>query len=171
MHTHKKAMTKVYVALGSNIGHGVEVLEKAIQMMQQLAQGSINYSSFWKTEPVGMDDTDWFTNAVVEFDTRLGAFELLEALQRIERASGRPSDHRKNSPRTLDLDIVSYGTEKLECRELRLPHPRAHDRLFVLLPLEELAPNFRFPGDDRILATHIKNAAAIRMKKLANSTK
>ena len=72
---------------------------------------------------------------------------------------------------TLDLDIVSYGTEELECRGLKLPHPRAHDRLFVLLPLEELAPHFRFVGDDRILATHIKNAAAIRMEKLANSTK
>ena len=171
MRIQNKALTNVYVALGSNLGHGVELLEKAIQMMRPLAEGPINSSSLWKTEPVGMEDADWFTNAVVEFDTRLGAFELLEALQRIERASGRPSDHGKNSPRTLDLDIVTYGTERLAYRGLQLPHPRAHDRLFVLLPLEELAPYFRFPGDDRTLAALIKNAAAIQVEKLANSTK
>lgn len=162
-------MTNVYVALGSNIGHGVELLEKAIQMMQPLAEGSINSSSFWKTEPVGMVDADWFTNAVVEFDTCLGPFELLEALQRIEKASGRPLGHVKNSPRTVDLDIVSYGKERLSDRGLQLPHPRAHDRLFVLLPLEELVPRFRFPGDERSLAVLIKNATAIQMEKLVNS--
>ena len=159
-------MTKVYIALGSNIGDGVELLEKAIQMMQPLTNGTISCSSFWKTEPVDMDDGGWFTNAVVAFDTSLEAVELLEVLQRIERSNGRPVDHGKNTSRTLDLDIVSYGEEILVEEGLQLPHPRAHDRLFVLLPLEELAPRFRFPGDERPIATLIQCAKGIHMEKL-----
>ena len=159
-------MKLVYVAMGSNIGDGRKCLLSGIKMLETFALGEIRYSSFWNTEPVEMIDQSWFTNAVVEFYTDLSPIDLLKSLQMIENNSGRPSNHLRNASRTLDLDIISYGNYVLETDFLELPHPRACQRLFVLIPLQELAPEFQFPGDDRSLSDLIQVAPSIKIERL-----
>jgi len=159
-------MKLVYVALGSNIGNSPQHLFTGIRMLEIAALGEIKCSSFWNSEPVDMVDPFWFTNAVVQFTTDLAPADLLKTLQGIEKKSGRPEDHLKNSSRTLDLDIISYGNCILDNEALKIPHPKARQRLFVLLPLQELAPKFRFPGDKTNISDLIKMAPKVKMEKL-----
>ena len=112
-----------------------------------------------------MQESDWFSNAVVSFSTSLSATELLHSLKDIERQCGRPSDHEVNTPRTLDLDIIGFGDEVICSEDLTIPHPRASQRLFVLLPLAEIAPDFRFPESKESLATLIAQAPALEVVK------
>ncbi len=159
-------MKLVYLALGSNIGNGRQYLLAGLKMLGKIALGEIQCSSFWKTEPVGMSEARWFTNAVVSFHTDLSPFDLLEAIQSIEHKSGRPAVHAQNSPRTLDLDIITYENCVLDTESLKIPHPRAWQRLFVLLPLQELAPEFRFPGLRTNILELIEKAPKIKMERL-----
>lgn len=100
-------------------------------------------SSFYDTEPVGLESKNWFLNAVVELDTRLPPRALLQGLQEIEKRSGR--DHSKpEAPRTLDLDLLLYENEVIATEELMVPHPGL-SRRFVLEPLAEIAPLARHP--------------------------
>ena len=162
-------MKLVYLALGSNIGNGRQYLLAALKMLRRIALGEIQCSSFWKTEPVEMNEARWFTNAVVRFYTDLSPVDLLQAIQGIEHKSGRPVVHVQNSPRTLDLDIITYENCILETDSLKIPHPRARQRLFVLLPLQELAPEFRFPGLRINISELIENAPKIKMERLDHS--
>ena len=114
-----------------------------------------------------MQESDWFSNAVVRFDTTLPATDLLQALQNIEKQCGRPADHGVSTPRTLDLDIIGFGDQVICTGNLTIPHPRASQRLFVLLPLAEIAPDFRFPGSSASLATLIARAPALDVVKTA----
>jgi 2-amino-4-hydroxy-6-hydroxymethyldihydropteridine diphosphokinase len=98
----------------------------------------LRVSSLYRSAPVDAGGPDYL-NAVAELDTTLAPLELLHALQRIEQAAGRERPYR-NAPRTLDLDLLLYGTLRLDSAELTVPHPRMGERAFVLLPLAELAP-------------------------------
>ena len=162
-------MKLVYLALGSNLGNGCQYLLTGIKMLGDISFGEIKCSSFWKTEPVEMSEPRWFTNAVVRFYTDLGPIDLLKAIQAIENKSGRPLEHQKNSSRTLDLDIITYENCIFETDVLKIPHPRARQRLFVLLPLQELAPEFRFPGERTYISDLIEMAPKIRTKRLGHS--
>jgi len=154
-----------FIALGSSIGDGAAQLRQAVKLLETIANGPIACSSLWQTEPFEMQESDWFSNAVVRFSTSLSATELLGALKDIEQQSGRPTDHGINTPRTLDLDIISFGDEVFCSEELTIPHPRAGQRLFVLLPLAEIAPDFRFPGSSDSLATLIAQAPVLEVVK------
>jgi 2-amino-4-hydroxy-6-hydroxymethyldihydropteridine diphosphokinase len=137
---------RAYVALGSNLGNPVQAVEDAIDAMAAL-RGSLlkAISSLYRTAPVGLKHQPDFINAVVAIDTRLGPRELLDELFALEAKFGRERSV-KNAPRTLDLDLLLHGDTVRNDPELTLPHPRMHERAFVLAPLAEIAPNLVIPG-------------------------
>ncbi len=135
----------VFIGLGSNIGDRRGYLEQAITSIGQHANIQIEkQSSFIETEPVGEHLNAPFLNGVIKCCTSLDPFVLLNELQRIEQDLGR-TQKGTNQPRTIDLDILFYGQEILETSELDVPHPKAHQREFVLGPMVEIEPGFNHP--------------------------
>jgi 2-amino-4-hydroxy-6-hydroxymethyldihydropteridine diphosphokinase len=137
---------RAYVALGSNLGNPMQTVEEAIDAMAAL-RGSLlkAISSLYRTAPVGLKHQPDFINAVVALDTRLSPRELLDELFAVEARFGRERSV-KNAPRTLDLDLLLYGDTIMDDPALTLPHPRMHERAFVLAPLTEIAPALVIPG-------------------------
>jgi len=158
---------EVIVALGANVGSPERQVQEAMDRLQSLATGSISRSSLWRSEPVGMNDQSGiFVNAVVAFDTRLPSELLLSALQALEVEMGRPFDHQKNVARAMDLDLITYGQEKIKTLGLEVPHPRTSERLFVLLPLAEIRPQFILPGRQVQIDVLIQQAPAMEISPL-----
>jgi 2-amino-4-hydroxy-6-hydroxymethyldihydropteridine diphosphokinase len=139
-------MIRAYVALGSNLGNPVQTIEDAIEAMAAL-RGSLlkAMSSLYRTAPVGLKHQPDFINAVVALDTRLSPRDLLDELFALEAHFGRERSV-KNAPRTLDLDLLLHGETVQDDPDLTLPHPRMHERAFVLAPLAEIAPDLVIPG-------------------------
>lgn len=136
----------VFLGLGSNLAEPAQQLRRAIDQIAQLDGVSlVGVSSLYESAPVGYADQPSFINAVVRIATRLSPDALLSALQLIELDQGRTREFR-NAPRTLDLDVVLYDQLQQDDPRLTLPHPRCHERAFVLLPLLELAPDCVIPG-------------------------
>jgi 2-amino-4-hydroxy-6-hydroxymethyldihydropteridine diphosphokinase len=135
----------VYIALGSNVGDRAAMLERAIAAMNSAGIRVLRQSSFYATEPVDAPGQAWFLNAVVEAETSLLPLQLLHALLRIERELGRRRI-TSHGPRPIDLDILFYGSSVIRSRELEVPHPRLPERRFVLVPLVQMAPEFRHPA-------------------------
>ena len=140
---------KGIIALGSNIGEPKENLDLAIALLREATE-VLKVSSYYVTKPVGYEDQPDFVNAVCVIESDLPAIELLNMLHGIEKAMGRERTI-KWGPRTIDLDIIQYGTLLSNAVELTLPHPRAHERKFVLEPWHEIEP-------DAVLLTHGKIA-------------
>ena len=138
---------KAVIALGSNIGDTKANLDLALTMLRE-ATDVKQVSSYYSTKPVGYTDQPDFLNAVCIIETELPAMALLAMLQGIEKVMGRERTI-KWGPRTIDLDIIQYGDLISKAEELTLPHPRAHERKFVLDPWHEIEP-------DAILLTHGK---------------
>ena len=134
----------VYIALGSNVGDRASMLERAMAAMNSAGIRVLRESSFYVTEPVDAPGQAWFLNAVVEAETSLLPLQLLHALLRIERELGRRRI-TPHGPRTIDLDILFYGSSVIHSKELQVPHPRLSERRFVLVPLAQIAPEFRHP--------------------------
>ena len=131
--------TSVWIGLGANLGERVGTLRAALAAMAALPGTRVlRTSSLYRSAPVGASGPDYL-NAVAEIATTLAPQALLEALQAIEHAAGRERPFR-NAPRTLDLDILLFGDAALATPTLTVPHPRMHERAFVLLPLAEIAP-------------------------------
>lgn len=140
---------KVVIALGSNLGNPTENLDLALALLKE-ATDVRQISSYYHSKPVGYVDQPDFVNAVCIIETELPAMELLNMLHGIEKAMGRERT-LKWGPRTLDLDIIQYESILSNADELKLPHPHAHERKFVLEPWHEIEP-------DAILLTHGKIA-------------
>ena len=121
------------------------MLERAIAAMKSAGIRVLRQSSVYVTEPVDAPGQAWFLNAVVEAETSLLPLQLLQALLRIERELGRRR-LTPHGPRTIDLDILFYGSSVIRSRELEVPHPRLPERRFVLVPLVQIAPEFRHPA-------------------------
>lgn len=138
---------KAVIALGSNIGNSEENLDLAIALLRE-ATDVEKVSSYYVTKPVGYEAQPDFVNAVCIINSQLPAIELLHMLHGIEKAMGRERTI-KWGPRTIDLDIIQYGSILSSAEELTLPHPRAFERKFVLEPWAEIEP-------DAILLTHGK---------------
>lgn len=137
------------IGLGANLGDARATLAAAMDALRTLPQSALHaVSSIWRSAPIDSSGPDYL-NAVALIDTRLAPHVLLEALQRIELAHGRERPYR-NAPRTLDLDLLLYGDESIATRTLQLPHPRLHERAFVLRPLAEVAPGLIVPGHGRV---------------------
>jgi 2-amino-4-hydroxy-6-hydroxymethyldihydropteridine diphosphokinase len=139
-------MTVAYVGLGANIGEPRRQLETAIEELRTLsAPGNFLVSPVYRSAPMGHLDQPDFLNAVARLETGLPAEALLERLQTIERRHGRERQFA-NAPRTLDLDLLLYGERVLCTPQLTLPHPRMHERAFVLQPLLDLDSEISIPG-------------------------
>lgn len=137
-------MVTAYVALGANLGDASAALVQAVSAVKNLPLTQVSkVSSIYKTGPLDIDALsapgDDYFNAVVELQTSLNAIALLDALQNIEQAAGRERPYR-NAPRTLDLDLLLYGSASIDSARLTVPHPRMMQRAFVLVPLAEIAP-------------------------------
>jgi 2-amino-4-hydroxy-6-hydroxymethyldihydropteridine diphosphokinase len=140
---------RAYIALGSNLGNPMATLQAALAALEGLPQTTLlAASSLYRSAPVGLRNQPDFINAVAAVDTRLSAPALLEDLFAIEARFGRRREFH-HAPRTLDLDLLLYGDATSADPRLTLPHPRMHERAFVLLPLTEIAPDAVIPGHGR----------------------
>ncbi|MEO5660047.1 MAG: 2-amino-4-hydroxy-6-hydroxymethyldihydropteridine diphosphokinase [Polaromonas sp.] len=143
----REAVT-AYIALGANLGDAVAALQQAVKALSQLPLTQVlQTSSLYKTAPIDTDSSrvapaagNDYVNAVVSLQTGLCAPALLDQLQQLELQAGRERPYR-NAPRTLDLDLLLYGSACMESARLTLPHPRLRQRAFVLVPLAEIAPD------------------------------
>lgn len=136
-------MATVYLGLGSNLGDQEANLREGLRRLAPEVVVEA-FSSLYETEPVGYKDQPWFLNAVVRACTSLGPHHLLARCQEVERELGRRSSFR-NAPRPIDIDILFYDELVLDTPDLVIPHPRLHERAFVLIPLAEIAPALRHP--------------------------
>ena len=137
-------LVTAYVALGANLGDAVAAIKQAVASISALPLCSVKkISNLYKTAPLetlpGHAPGNDYINAVVEIETNLAAPTLLQHLQQIEQAAGRERTH-PNAPRTLDLDLLLYGSASIDSANLVVPHPRMWQRAFVLVPLAEIAP-------------------------------
>ena len=141
-----------YVGIGANLGDARANVEDAIARLGRLPGARLlRASSLYRTAPIESSGDD-YVNAVVALDTSLSAHALLAALQDIEQAHGRERPYR-NAPRTLDLDLLLYGDAVIDdAPALLVPHPRMHERAFVLAPLAEIAPDLVIPGRGPVAA-------------------
>lgn len=138
-------MPRAFIGLGSNQGEPVENLKNALKMINDVQGITVTgVSSIYLTEPVGYEDQPWFHNCVAEIQTELTPEGLLKVLQEIENNLGRIRTIRWG-PRTIDLDILLYDRQQIDSSDLTVPHPRMTDRVFVMVPLAELAGEALFP--------------------------
>jgi 2-amino-4-hydroxy-6-hydroxymethyldihydropteridine diphosphokinase len=134
-----------YIGIGSNQGDPLENCRRAIEgIVSEGTNRLVRCSSFYRTEPVGKKDQNWFVNAVALVETSLGPREMLESLLSLEKEIGRVRGERWG-PRVIDLDILFYGEKVIDEEDLQVPHPRLHERRFVLIPLAEIAPDLKHP--------------------------
>jgi 2-amino-4-hydroxy-6-hydroxymethyldihydropteridine diphosphokinase len=139
----------ILIGIGGNLesaqfGPPRDTLTAALAALKEKRIRILARSGWYRTEPVPRSDQPWFVNAVVSLATELGAKDLLNALQATERQFGRVREE-PNAPRILDLDILDYQGEVMDTTSLVLPHPRLHERRFVLIPIAEIAPDWRHP--------------------------
>jgi 2-amino-4-hydroxy-6-hydroxymethyldihydropteridine diphosphokinase len=134
----------VFLGLGSNLGDRQAALEEALDLLGARGFVTTRRSSLWQTEPVGGPSQGWFLNAVVEGESALEPQVLLQVCLDTERDMGRVRTER-NGPRVIDVDILLFGEERRQGPGLVIPHPRLHERRFVLEPLHEIAPGVRHP--------------------------
>lgn len=136
---------KAVIALGSNMGDSSENLDLALALLREATE-LLLVSSYYRTKPVGGPEQPDYLNAVCVIESELTAMDLLQLLQGIEKSMGRERLERWG-PRTIDLDLIQFGGLLSKSAQLELPHPRAHERKFVLEPWHEIEP-------DAILLTH-----------------
>lgn len=151
----KNQTSRAFVALGSNLSGNLDCpasqVTRGFQSINNLPRTKlIKQSSLYQSVPVGYDNQPDFINAVAEISTQLSPEKLLQALLNIEKEAGRERPF-SNAPRMLDLDILLYDDLILHSKTLTLPHPRMHERGFVLLPLAEIAPDLIIPNGGNVV--------------------
>lgn len=135
-----------YISIGSNIGDRASNCNRAIACLEESDSiQPLTQSLFYLTEPVDYLDQEWFINAVVKIETQLDPFELLTTLKQIEEKVGRTSSSIRFGPRVLDMDIIFYSDAVLKTQNLVIPHPRMHNRCFILAPLCDIDPDIVHP--------------------------
>jgi 2-amino-4-hydroxy-6-hydroxymethyldihydropteridine diphosphokinase len=140
-------MTRAYIGIGSNLEQPIAQVQAGVEALRQLPESAIvRCSSLYRTAPVGVAPQPAFINAVCEIETELPPERLMHELLGIERDHGRTRGPAPGMPRTLDLDLLLYDDVTLESAALTVPHPRLHERAFVLYPLCEIAPALSVPG-------------------------
>ena len=146
---------RYWLGFGSNVGDRRANIEEAAEKIRKLGLKIIRKSSFYRTEPVGFAPQPWFINQVMEVDADLSPGELLHAVKAIETGMGRRPG-RRNGPRSIDIDILLAGDTVLQSPELVIPHPRLAERRFVLIPLEEIAPDLVHPESKESIRTVLR---------------
>ena len=139
-------MKRAAIGIGSNQGNSVRICADAFALLQKHpAVHILRASSLYRTKPVGVTEQDWFINGAILCETSFDPQALLELLHEVENEFGRVRTLRWG-PRTLDLDMLFYDDLQLDLPGLKVPHPRMHERLFVLAPLAEIEPGWVHPG-------------------------
>ena len=134
-----------YIGIGANLGDARTAVEAALQRLAALPESELKaQSSLFRTAPIDAGGDDYI-NAVAQLETRLNDTELLQELQAIELAFGRERPYQ-NAPRTLDLDILLFGSSRIDSNTLTVPHPRLTERAFALIPLMQIDPFVSIPG-------------------------
>ena len=137
---------RAYIGIGSNLGNRIERCQEAIRAMAEIAGVTVmRASSLYETAPIPPASDGWFVNGVVLVQTQLKPETLLLELLRVERSMGRVAERARGEDRSIDLDLLLVGSQVVEQPDLVLPHPRLHQRRFVLVPLCELDPDLRHP--------------------------
>jgi len=166
MSDRQRQDARAYIGLGSNITEPAALVRSGMAALSRLTATRVEAcSSLYRTAPVGMREQPDFINAVCRVRTGLAPAALMYSLLEIERAHGRRREGSPGGPRTLDLDLLLYGEEFIQSAELTVPHPRLHERAFVLYPLLEIEPDLVIPGrgpSRQLLAT----CAGQRVEKL-----
>lgn len=158
-------MTRCFIGLGSNLEDPAGQLRSALDALQALPNTTVeSCSSFYSSAPVGPGQQPDYVNAVAQIETELAPDALLDGLQAIEQLHGRVRSVRWGA-RTLDLDILLFGSEIIDSPRLTVPHPRMAERNFVLEPLAELAPELQLP-DGRNLEALLRQCPPNRLHKL-----
>ncbi|WP_227318283.1 2-amino-4-hydroxy-6-hydroxymethyldihydropteridine diphosphokinase [Cedecea davisae] len=144
-------MTLAYIALGSNQASPLEQVSSALDALAAIPRSRVvATSSFYRTPPLGPQDQPDYLNAAVVLETDLPAEALLDQTQRIELEHGRVRKEERWGPRTLDLDIMLFGSEVIHTERLTVPHYDMKNRAFMLVPLLEIAPDCRFPDGQAV---------------------
>jgi 2-amino-4-hydroxy-6-hydroxymethyldihydropteridine diphosphokinase len=165
---HQKSkipMSVSYLMLGSNAGDRIDNLNKCAGMIDADAGRITSVSPVYESEPWGFEHPDWFLNQAVEIETVYSPEELLSRLQDIEEKLGRIRSKSEYEARTIDVDILFYGTQIVDTATLVIPHPRIAERMFVLEPLAGLIPEFVHPVLNRTvkyLKEHCRDSLAVR---------
>lgn len=147
MNNTEKGSVIAYIGLGSNLADPVKQIKLARSALTALPQVKEKaFSSLYRSPPMGPQDQPDYVNAVMAVTTELSASDLLQALQSIENKQGRVRTGQRWGARTLDLDLLMYGDQRIDRPELTVPHPGIADRVFVLYPLYEIAPELEIPG-------------------------
>jgi 2-amino-4-hydroxy-6-hydroxymethyldihydropteridine diphosphokinase len=149
-------MARAFLGLGSNLGDRVGYIQQAVQLLKDNEQVEfIQSSSFYETEPVGLETDHWFVNAVIEIETDLQPEILLGLCNEIESMLGRVREYTNGSgtyqSRTIDIDILFYDDLILSTEKVIIPHPRVHERAYALVPMLEIASEFTHP----VIGQHI----------------
>jgi 2-amino-4-hydroxy-6-hydroxymethyldihydropteridine diphosphokinase len=155
-----------FIALGSNLGNSQGIIREAMERLRNFSDQPLLKSSLWESTPVDCPSgSPNFVNAVIGLASRPGETpeNLLETLQGLEREFGRRPKKVLNEARPLDLDLILFGNEKRDSHFLKLPHPRALERRFVLQPLAEIAPGLLFPGETKTVQEFLE---ALRTKEI-----
>lgn len=138
-------VSTAYIGIGSNLGEKIVQCQRAVREILRIDHHRLlARSSLYKTLPLGYTDQDWFVNAVIQIETDLEPLALLQGLKSIEVQLGRRPTFRWG-PRVIDLDILLFGDRRIQEAYLEIPHPRLHEREFVLRPLAEIAPDLEHP--------------------------
>jgi 2-amino-4-hydroxy-6-hydroxymethyldihydropteridine diphosphokinase len=146
-------MPAVYIGLGSNLGDREQTIRKALELLESDPEMDVvAVSSLRETDPVGFTDQPKFLNGAAALRTELSPRALLERLLQIERELGRERSGPRYGPRTIDLDLLLYGSEEVDEPGLEIPHPRLAEREFVLEPLAELDSDLEVPGRGSVRA-------------------
>lgn len=137
--------SKVYLGLGSNVGVRLSNLKKALNLLKKKDINVLETSSVYESKPVDYLEQPNFLNIVVEAETHLKPGEILESIREIEHSLGRKREIEKG-PRTIDIDILLYDDTEVRSAELTIPHPKMLERIFVVVPLLEIAPDVKLPS-------------------------
>ena len=142
----------VVLSLGSNIGNRQENLKKAVKSLEESKVEILKISSIYETEPLGFKEQDKFYNIALTAEYSYDPYTLLSEIRRIEKDLGREREF-KNSPRTIDIDIITFNNQRIDTESLTIPHKEFMNRKFVLIPLAEIEPSFIFNDKSTVSET------------------